>query len=348
MKKPKAEAFIPTYQRLVNEYRDAILQHRLAPHSRIDSINELQEKHSVSRETAKTVLKILAQEGLIIQKPGKGSFVTPLGPVQKKWGVIIPFYSAHIEKLLFNLRYEATKQGRSITQFVDYNNWEEEVRLVGMMIRERYEAVIVVPVFDETKTAGFYRRLAGGGTVVTLLDHTMAGSYFTYAIQSYDLGVKRGADYLLAKTHGAIAFVKNDSWSGRNMVQETMAETFRGLLNEAVPERSALIVDSMHIIDLTFMRNHFVGGIFCCDDIDAIRILGRLREWGYSLPEDIALVSYGNTDLAKYFTPGITSVDAHAEEMASRTARIIQAHRAGEDVRYLQYVIEPELIVRET
>jgi DNA-binding LacI/PurR family transcriptional regulator len=229
---------------------------------------------------------------------------------------------------------------------MDHNSWEEEIRAVGVMVRERYEAVIVIPTLDETKTAGFYRRLSPAGTVITLLDHTMAGSYFTYCIQSYDLGVKRATDYLLRKTRGTLAFVKNDTWAGRNMVQESMAESFRGLVTGS--GREALVVDNLHTIDLDFMKHHFIGGILCCDDLDAVRIVGRLKEWGYRFPDDVALVSYGNTDLARYFTPGITSVDAHAREMAEETARIIQAHRRGEDVRFLQFMVEPDVIVRET
>jgi len=348
MKKHRTEAYVPTYQRLVNEYKDAILKYRLSPGDRVDSINELQTKHRISRETAKNVLKILAREGFIIQKAGKGSFVAQLGPMKKSWGVIVPFFSAHIEKLLYHLRIESNKHSCSITHFVDYNNWEEEIRLVGSMVRERYEAVIVVPTFDETKAAGFYRRLNGGGTVVTLLDHTMAGSYFTYTIQSYDLGVKRAVDYLAGRSHGHLAFVKNDTWAGRNMLQESMAETFKGMVDEISPGRSAIIVDNLHIIDREFLRSHGIDGIFCCDDMDAVRILGRLAEWGYAPGRDISLVSYGNTDVARYFTPGITSVDPHDEEMAARTAWIIQAHRAGEDVSCCQFVIEPDLIVRGT
>jgi DNA-binding LacI/PurR family transcriptional regulator len=340
--------FIPIYQKLFEHYRQAILVQEYQPGSRIDSINELMDRHSVSRETAKLVLKKLADEGLIIQRPGKGSFVADLGPRKKNWGIIVPFFSAQIEQLIYHLHLEAAKMDRQLEQYVDYNSWHEEIRLVGNLINQRYEAVIVVPTFDETKTADFYRHLVSSGTVVTLLDHTMAGSYFTYAIQSYDLGVKRAIHYMLNRTHGNLAFVKNNIWVGRNMVQEFMESTFKNFIETEAPSQKAFVFNNCSELIPTILKDQNIGAIFCYDDVDAIRIIGRLQEWNFQIPEEISIISYGNTDLAQYFTPKITSIDTHCEEMVEKTAYIIQAHIKGEDVHYFQFVIQPELVVRET
>jgi hypothetical protein len=55
-----------------------------------------------------------------------------------------------------------------------------------------------------------------------------------------------------------------------------------------------------------------------------------------------------NTDLARYFTPKITSIDPHGGEMARRTAEMIRDHLDGKNVRLCQYVIQPDLVVRGT
>jgi len=216
------------------------------------------------------------------------------------------------------------------------------------LINERYEAVIVIPTFDETETASFYTRLKPGGTVVSLIDHTMAGSYFTYVIQSYDLGVKRGMQHLLNQKSGTLAFLKNNIWLKRNMVQELMQDTFLDCIEASQKGFQSLILNNVDQISEEWIRRNQVHGFFCCDDTDAIRVAGRLKEWGFKIPEEISLVSYGNTDLARYFTPAITSIDPHSAEMAATTADIIERKRNGADVSYSQYVYQPELIVRET
>ncbi len=334
---------IPVYKRLYENYKQAILTQQYAPGSRIDSINGMMDRHRVSRETAKLVLNLLAQEKLIEKIAGKGSFVADLGPRKPVWGVIVPFLSAQIDDLLLHLGKFASKAGNRLECFVDYNSWQEEIRLTGTLINQGYEAVVVIPTFDERKTASFYQNLVSGGTVVTLLDHTMAGSYFTYAIQSYDLGVKRAAQYL-ERCNGRLAFVKNAMWAGRNMVQEVMEETFKTFNGH----ENTKVVDRFDIITTEFIEKNNIKGLFCCDDIDAVRIVGRLKEDGLKFPDDISIVSYGNTDMAKYFTPSITSVDCHNEQLALKTSEIIINYRNGIDVSKSQYVIQPELVVRET
>ncbi|MBN2008838.1 GntR family transcriptional regulator [candidate division KSB1 bacterium] len=342
------EPFVPIYQKLFDYYRNAIITQQFRVGDRIPSINEMMRQHGIARETAKAALKLLADNGLIVQKPGKGSFVTNFGPLKKVWAIVVPFFSAHIEELIFLLRLEAAKSGRELEHYVDYNNWQEEIRLVGQLINQQYEAVIVIPTFDETETASFYTRLKSGGTVVSLIDRTMAGSYFTYVIQSYDLGVKRGVQYLLERTNGALAFVKNNIWLNRNMVQELMRETFQGFIAEDKNRHQSIIIDNVRQITRELIEQQNISGFFCCDDTDAIRVVGRLKEWGYAIPEQISIVSYGNTDLARYFSPAITSIHPHSVEMVHTTATIIRQKLDGKDVSFSQYVLQPEIIVRET
>lgn len=341
-------SFTPIYKKLFERYKKAILTQKYRPGTQIDSINQMQKRYKVSRETAKIVLKMLAADGLIIQKAGKGSFVADLHPRKAIWGVIVPFFSAQIEKLIFELNRAAIKEKYRLEHYVSYNNWDEEINLVGNMINQCYQAIIVVPTFDESKTADFYRHLVSGGTVVTFLGHTMSIAYFPYVIQSYDLGVKRAVDYLCKNSKGNLAFVKNDIWAGRNMIAELMEATFVDFVGYESPTRKAIILNNVHEMDREFLDQNRIDGIFCCDDMDAIRATGKLIEWDYTFPDDITLISYGNTDLARYFTPQISSIDSHYEEMVEKTVEIINARLNSEDVNCCQYVIQPDLIERQT
>ncbi|MBN1541972.1 GntR family transcriptional regulator [candidate division KSB1 bacterium] len=338
----------PIYRTLVDHYRQSILTQHYPPGAQIDSINEIIHRHGVSRETAKKVLQTLRDENLIVQKPGKGSFIADLGPPSDLWGVIVPYFSSQIEHLIHHLRRQMAPLDRRLELFLDYNNWQEEIRLVGSLINARYEAVIVVPTFDESQTAAFYKRLQTGKTLVTLINHTMTGSPFPYVIQSYDLGVHRAATYLLQRGCRSIGYIKNTTWPGHNMVQQVMQETFVNHIHQADPHCTCTIIDDLDSIDSKTFSPHQVSGFFCCDDMDAVRILGRLKDKNIPIPDQVALVSYGNTDLARFFTPAITSIDPHYAKMAALTTGIIDGYRQGADVSLDQYVLQPDLVVRET
>jgi DNA-binding LacI/PurR family transcriptional regulator len=77
-----------------------------------------------------------------------------------------------------------------------------------------------------------------------------------------------------------------------------------------------------------------------------VRIIGRLKKYNFTFPGEIALVSYGNTELTEFFNPAITVIDCMYVDMAAQTARLIDNRENASPLE--QYVILPRLIVRET
>lgn len=337
--------FTPIYKRLTAYYSDRIQKQKIAPGARIDSINRMMERHQVSRETAKLVIKKLTEKGLVVTVPGKGTFVNVNTEIRKIWGVIIPFFSSNIEQLIIELRREAEQAGSELRYFLHYNNHEEEIRLSGSMVQQGYEAVIVVPNYNEALTADYYKRLIAGKTIILLADNTMAGSFFNYVIQSYDLGVKRALDYLESVNKGNLLLLGNEFWKGQNLVFELMENTLRINLAEDDPDRVLFVSSSVNEINATFIEENSIGGILAIQDSDAIRLIGRLKEWGVDIPGAVAVVSYGNTELTKYNSPGITSVDCNYPKMAKEIAEHISCESM---ICKRQVVISPEIVIRET
>lgn len=339
---------VPIYVRLVEAYRRDILLERVRAGDRIDSITEIQRKHKVARDTAKRVLSILEGEGYIVQRAGKGSFVSDLRPKLKVWGAIVPFYSVQYDDLVVRLSREAQRVGRELRYFYDHNDWREEIRLVNMMLGERYEAMIVIPTLDESRTWAYYSQLSPRQARVVLFDHTMSYHDFTFVIQSYDLGVVRAIDYLLGRRTGGAAFIRHEGWAGRNMVLELMFETYWMAMLKRKPDFEPVVVERASAVEAEDLRRRGVTGILCCDDISAVQAIGRLKGQGVAIPEEMCVVSYGNTDLARFFTPPITSIDPHNGEMVSRLVELLMERAEQSVVEQRQCVVQPELVVRGT
>jgi DNA-binding LacI/PurR family transcriptional regulator len=346
----ETESFIPIYKRLVERYRQDILTFALKPGDRIDSIAQIQKKSGVGRETAKRVLAMLEEEGFIVQLQGRGSFVRDQGPQKQVWALVFPFYAIQYEELILELAGHAKAQGREFRHVCTYNNYEEEIRVVAELIQERCEAVIVIPTLDESRTwQRFYSRLPASESSIVLLDHTMTSNDFRFVVQSYDLGVSRALLYMMDQKEGGIAFVENELWAGRNMVLELMRGTYQDLMRTRRPDFEALILPRASSVDADGIREHGVTGIFCCDDVSAVHVVGRLKEQGLDVPGDVNVVGYGNTHLSRFFTPPISSVDPHNAEMAEVLARFLGPNGADEkDRSHQQYVIQPELVIRGT
>ncbi|MEF3306325.1 GntR family transcriptional regulator [Paenibacillus sp. GYB003] len=65
----------PMYEQIFEEVKRRIVSKAYGPGERIPSEKQLADEHGVSRITSKKALELLAGEGLIVRKPGKGSFV---------------------------------------------------------------------------------------------------------------------------------------------------------------------------------------------------------------------------------------------------------------------------------
>ena len=97
---------------------------------------------------------------------------------------------------------------------------------------------------------------------------------------------------------------------------------------------------------MDFLVRNNIGGILCCTDTDSLRITGRLLKWGINMPAEVSLVSYGNTELTQSSNPSVTVVDCNYPEMARLVALLI--FNVDNSNVTKQYVIQPELIVRQT
>ncbi len=338
-------SYQPIYQKVFEFYKKRILAQEYLPNQKIDSISRIMSRHNVSRETAKKVIKILIDKKLVISRAGKGTFVCPRHETVNIWGMVIPITSSNTEQLINKIHKRAQELNRELQFFFHYNNPEEETRLVQKMIFEGYEAIIIVPNYDETLTAEFYKNLIPGNTQIVLADNTMAGSFFQYVIQSYDLGVKRAFEHLSKTPEGNYLLLGNERWMGKNLVFDLMEQTFGELISRYQPERKLYTVQSISEIDREFIKENRVVGILSLQDSNTVRMLRRLINWEYKIPQDLKLVAYGNTELIETNTPAITAIRCHYEMMSQEIVKMIMQKDKKDNK---QVILQPALIVRET
>ncbi len=86
--------------------------------------------------------------------------------------------------------------------------------------------------------------------------------------------------------------------------------------------------------------------VLCGSDIFAIGALFEARRLGLSVPEDVSVTGFDDTDLASCVVPALTSLRTPRAEMAELAARYLLGRLAGRATGSQQ--LETELIVRES
>ena len=87
---------------------------------------------------------------------------------------------------------------------------------------------------------------------------------------------------------------------------------------------------------------------FFCSDMIAIGFQKRCRERGIPLPSGLAMVGYGNTPLASYVRPPLTTVEMPAEVMGRQAAHALLNLVENPAVARVQILLKAPLIIRES
>ena len=88
--------------------------------------------------------------------------------------------------------------------------------------------------------------------------------------------------------------------------------------------------------------------VTCANDVTAVGVLYAAREYGYSVPEQLAVAGYGNTSLASSGIAQITSVDPNSDRLGALAAQFLVERVSGHEVAARDVAVAPSIVVRRT
>jgi DNA-binding LacI/PurR family transcriptional regulator len=170
-----------------------------------------------------------------------------------------------------------------------------------------------------------------------------------------DLGVAMVVEHLADLGHRSIAFVDGPRGSiaavrrqgFRAAVRRLRLDSSRVVAGGATEESGQAAVNAL--VDAGVMDGHSrVTGLVCFNDRAALGALDALRRNGIHVPEDVSLVGYDDSPVARLATIDLTTVSQAPEPMAvaaveAATQRLDEGRAQAVDI-----VLEPHLVLRGT
>jgi DNA-binding LacI/PurR family transcriptional regulator len=95
-------------------------------------------------------------------------------------------------------------------------------------------------------------------------------------------------------------------------------------------------------------RHPDLDGVFAASDLMAVGAMRVLRERGKHVPDDVAVVGFEDSALARQTEPALTTVHQPVEAMGREMARLLVAHIGGDEVPASLVVLETHLVVRDS
>lgn len=198
---------------------------------------------------------------------------------------------------------------------------------------------------------------------IVFLDSSPFESRFDSVVLGYELGISLAMEHLIQLKHRKIGFVGpsfkyNDR---RQNAPEIRRQIYCNLMKKYDLQDEEIFVECAMELESTIeaWKEYLHSGrdlptaVICGNEDNAIGTIQCLTQEGYSVPNDISVVSFNDTPRSALFTPPLTSVSINVVEMANAALRLVheRAVLQGKDpIRTipLKVVVPPSLVTRES
>ena len=197
---------------------------------------------------------------------------------------------------------------------------EKEINMPNMYMDRKVDGIVVLGQLEES----YLKTLEKIDIPLIYLDfyvnHSSIDSIITdNYYSSYQLTAS-----LIDDGHKNIGFVGNIY--STSSIQDRYLGYYKALLENGIHLNHEYVVSDRdglgQLIDIKLPDHMPTAFVANCDQV-AYKLIDTLKENGYRIPEDVAVVSFDNTIYSSLSSPKITTVDNNVPEMVNATTKII-------------------------
>lgn len=267
-------------------------------------------------------------------------------------GIILPdITNPYFSEILKSVEQSADLNGYNIVLCESRGNLQKEKQCLNILRSHRVAGALLVPIDREASLLNISKQ---SHMPVVSITNDMKSLDSVYV--SHVRGGALAANHLLELGHTRMAFIgppgdekfrgfydvlhsRRVSFSDENLVA---LESFWGQegFNDVYKKFNAYL-EKKERLDVT--------AVFAYNDVTAFIAARLLREHGYRMPDDVALVGFDNTFLAHEMAPQLTSVSQPIAEIGrSAVEMLLGKIQGGKKEQPSHLVLEPTLVVRES
>lgn len=88
--------------------------------------------------------------------------------------------------------------------------------------------------------------------------------------------------------------------------------------------------------------------VFCFNDIMALAAISTFKQAGLNVPDDISIIGYDNIDLARFFSPALSTIHQPKNRLGKTAIKLLLNRLANKDCQQQIFKMQPKLIVRRS
>ena len=167
---------------------------------------------------------------------------------------------------------------------------------------------------------------------IVFLDMPVLDYNITTLTMDFKSAVYDALDYLIELGHTKIAYLGGKEFVGnQELFIEERKQAFVSYMNNHGLDGSCIYEDAFstasgyQMMQKILESDNLLTAIFAASDAIAFGAMRAIQEKGLSIPDDISIIGFNDTEMSSYTTPALTTISAPAYDMGQHGANLIYA-----------------------
>ncbi len=356
----------PLYEQIVKDIRGKVERGELKPGEQIWTQQELAARYGVSLITIKNALAYLVNEGILYTRAGRGTFVAEkqtrkinLSP-NKTLGLVLrdlkhPYFSLIVN----SVEERAYELGFNVLLSSSSNDIEKEENQINHFRAMGVDGLIIASLSLEYRATEYIQQLHKENFPYIMVSYIHDPEYW-YVGSDHEQGGYMATEHLINTGYRSIGYVHMGKG---NLLSEVRKNGYyRALMEHDLP----FYANSVHVLG---SKNEEAGAdrfhlgyqfgkrfkdldqkpeaLFFYSDVVALGFLQGAGEQQIRVPDDVAIVGFDDTIIARYASIPLTTIHQPVDEIGRLAVEILQKRIEKGDVGN-RTVLRPTLVVRES
>lgn len=354
------------YRELIDYILNQIECGEFVPGQKLTSENELTKQFGISRQTVRKAIGVLEEQGVLRRVRGSGTYLNDRRKesLEKKnrIAVVTTYVDSYIfPKIIQGIEKQLFERGYSVQIAFTNNTLEREKSVLSDIISRDDVAGVIV---EGTKSGlpnpnlALYRKLMDRKIPILFINTYYPELDAPHVSLDDVQAARKAVDYLIEKGHRDIgAILKLDDGQGRQRyLGYLQAMEHAGL---KVTDSRMVWIDTDESKQLAYCKDKIMNrlesctALFCYNDQIAFQLIRMLGDHNIRVPEEVAVISIDDADLAIHSEVPITTLPHPKEKLGAKAAelllRMIDSGKTVESFEFDTRVIERSSVAqRET
>ena len=247
---------------------------------------------------------------------------------------------------------EARKHGYVVIFGSSDESAEKSQLLIDVFLNRQVDAFIIAP---SENTEQQIKTLQKRGVPVVLVDRYFPSieadgvmiNNFQAAYQAVEHLIQNGRDkigmmtydnhlvHMQERVNGYKEAMKDNGIKFRSSWLKKV--TYQHITRDLAPELKSLLQPELQVNAFFFATNSLA--------VESLKVINKL---GIRVPEDLAIISFDESDAFDLFYPPVTYVSQSVEDIGRRAVDLILARIADMKSKYIRAVVEAKLVIRSS